>query len=1528
MACKYRNTATNEVVEGYDNLIKKLSNEDLSNILSILFSLETDQQSKTVDKIKDLNQNYDFKSSDDVLGDDPDINSGTNYTTQTFVDSGKFTIDGKRPMFQLSIDEYKDLIKTRLTNEGMSEDEADQYLNKLTKNWKDKIAKNAVDFHKIAVSSRGDNDSYSFAQKCQGTAFEYIYDKMKTATSEIERNIFLRNRTVDGQKTQLLRNINIEAQIKGEAEKILGHIDYLTVKPDGTIEIFNLKTSLDNESEWGAVKQEKYKYQLAFLKRILEFNGINAANIRVNLIPVKLKYDDNLDNVIDIEVGRTKSYDSKDSIYNLEKYDKVAAKFIESNATIDVIEGDIFTSVNKQLSTIFQGRGTNIFSHGIKQSATGWVRQHWKGIAKPRSDGQKGWDIKLPGEKEIIKIDDTHVGDKNVELINLVSDREEELYGKEAMEKSTRRVIQDIKESFRQKLRFFSTSSSKGSNYSMISNSLQKYFETNNTSTDEDPDYKWEFIDNEVLHNANILMFRHKITNQVDVITLTPFDIAETSKAKGRDNLLGQFIPDLNNENFTMQSNFGNIEAIRTLTLINKIIPSFSFQPKFGDLKVLSLSNYRNTKGAMFNIQLLLPQFETILKVVKKNESTFDDKNNFKRDNVIDPTETFIQQWKEVFNDYPNVNLNEIKGLEDNIIKKVKTDGTIIDGLESQQTIEGKLEKLQVIIDQLTNIAESNGISLAPKELTRQCHDPNPLIASVSKLYTSCLHAINVYNGDISLFNENFDSFEEYFKRPQDISNTNVRVVGYMFQKSANVIADQMMDRYAPIKKIIKKYYDAIGYTPLENSVIGNQNRVFTNLLEIDKTTGERTMRFKNPYSPEVQNELKPAELQFLKEILFEFNKIRAEMRGADFKYKSYNDPKIAQDINTTTTNYLDIPLERASLATRRTNVKHGFNEFFRRWAKRLKDPKGAFEEFSEDLLNDEEKEARNRDIENLQAYNPFIRSEDQNRRENYISEKGTDYFETNVENLIIDFLEKHIQSVEYNKMLTRSKGILLDLYLRGETEGNQDNIKRTIKTIEDFLDVSVFNHSIMEESSQKVEAVIAPIRKAVSMCYIAANPVAAIRDTMQGMLENTVAACIKFQTDLNASDIAHGYGAVFKEGATNLMSITKLNQFNLKYRFSNIDVARISEGQKTGRGGIINYENWLFSTLRRPDYLNRMVLFSAKMHHDGVEKAYSIVDGKLKYDWKLDQRFKNYLSGDQSKKEYWTERSNYLSLLRQFNQENNTKLVEGDDLPDAYTLGQIQTFKTFADNIYGSYNQSQKAKYENTAIGRNFCVFSTWFNGIVDTYSKKRQVTNSQTEWKQETDAAGNKLYFDENMNAVTLEEGGNEKLPVMEDVPIMVQGIFYTLADTIKELKNGGWESFKSNVWANEIQRANFRKLLSHISIGGLLAAMFKCWLSEEYQDHKTNGDGTKVVQNALIEMTYKAASNSWDGFKGPFAVLDYFGNSTNPASYKLMSRVYNDLFSFIFGDKTLGQLAIGSQALPRSFKDTYTMWLRDQK
>nr|DAX08936.1 MAG TPA: hypothetical protein [Bacteriophage sp.] len=37
---------------------------------------------------------------------------------------------------------------------------------------------------------------------------------------------------------------------------------------------------------------------------------------------------------------------------------------------------------------------------------------------------------------------------------------------------------------------------------------------------------------------------------------------------------------------------------------------------------------------------------------------------------------------------------------------------------------------------------------------------------------------------------------------------------------------------------------------------------------------------------------------------------------------------------------------------------------------------------------------------------------------------------------------------------------------------------------------------------------------------------------------------------------------------------------------------------------------------------MNRMVLFMGKLKHDGSYKAYSIRDGKLVYNWRLDDRF------------------------------------------------------------------------------------------------------------------------------------------------------------------------------------------------------------------------------------------------------------------------------------------------------------------
>lgn len=1533
--CTYSSSELNLENVSYEKLIESFTDRDLEQVLSILFSLEENKQEIIYDKLEEVRKSYEIVKPKSLIGD-PDISltDENKFTTQTFIDSGYYLDNnGNPPIFRLNDDEYAQaMIDKKVNEDHLSVEIAKEQVDQIRSSWV-KIAEDTTDLHKLIVSINRDEDIRSINNRASKTNFFRVSSKLKVVHDEIMNNILHRQKG-----SKLLRNINLEAKLKGLDATIVGHIDYLFITPEGDIEIFNIKASTYNKSDWGNIKTEKFKHELALLKRILEYNGINAKNIRVNLIPVQIKYDSEFEDIIDISRENAISMDISDTTYTFQKYDNLAASYIESNATIEEFNDDVFDEVNKNLSKIFPGKEFNVLSKGIRESAKGWIDHNWRSIAVPAKNGEKGWLIRLPGEKDPIKINNTAVGSANQDLINLVMSREEELFGSKSYEKGTYRILADIQKSYEDGRDYFAPNS-QGIVSSLLVTQLNKYFEKK--LENDKYQYKWELISNNSLKHANIAVFKHKETNQIDVIVLTPYDVSKTNKINFRENLLGSYLPDLNNENFTMESNYGNIEAIRALTLLNEILPKFDFTPNLGQLKVLSISPTKVKKGCEYEFGLLLPEFDTILKVVNENYPTKIE-NNFRKENIeaIDPAILFIQTWKETLQE--NSHVTDLKSLGDYIKDKYKPDGTTIDGLESTFSVEGKIEKLELIVEKMKKMAIEQGVPLKEDKLVSAMYSTNRTVASIARVYIAALRALSIYNGDLSLNNEKFSTASEYFMRPQSIPNTNVRTVGYLFQRSINKISNTILDKYAPIKAIIMQYYqDCSGGNV--SKVLGTKALLFKNLYALDPITGEKNMQFKNPY--DLSTDLKPHEREFLKKILWEFHKIRSDMFGIDYVFTGPNDSKLIKAIESGSSsvhNYFNVPLERASAVTRRTNIPNAIKDFGRRWMKRIMNPKDAFKEFSENILNEDELDARNQDISNLSAYNPFHRSENVNRRENYlnkvISEIGVDYFETDVENLIIDFLEKHIQCSEYNKMLTRAKGILLDLQLRGIAEDDPKAITHTVKTIENFLSVAVYNKSIMEDVSQKFEAFLEPIRKSVTRCYIAANPVAAMRDIMNGLLENTVKTAIKFQTDLDVKDIMFGYKKVIEDAPNSVRTITILNQLNVKYRFSNLDVARISEGLKSGKHGILNVENWSFATLRGPDYLNRMVLFCARMHHDNVFEAYKLIDGQLKYDFNSDKRFEKYLKSDTSDmKEYTKQRSLYLSLLRMFNKENNTTLKEGDPLPDAYTLQQIETFKNFADNIYGAYNQSQKAKYEHVSVGRNLCVFSTWMNSVVDVYFKERQLSQSESKWVYAKNNNGEKLYFDKHGNVVTLKEGGDEKYPVMEEVPIMVQGCWYTLAQTFKELYVGIketknpkelWEYMQKNVWEYDINMRNYRRMFADLIVASIMAMMFKMFITPNYKEHKATSSGKNFIVNGIIEILYKSSSTCYDGFKGPLAVLDYYGNSTNPVTYKLSHKILNDSYNLFFGDKTLLETVINAQALPRSFRDTYAMWKRDNK
>lgn len=1540
MACSY--TFNGEPGLSYQELISKLSNSEIDAALAILFSLKQDQ---VYDSIQNLKKEYKFKqwqkSNFNSIDGEPSVDAGENMSIQQFIDSHYFMINGEAPMFKMVFDDYLKYKKEDLvSNKHIKEEEAESYINLMKSRW-EVIAKDAFDLHKLLVSTKGKGDQLTYQELSGGaigTSFQSIVDKIEEASSKIIRQVFLRNgsdKTGGGNKGRLIKNVNLSAELKGIDESIVGHIDYLIVRDNGDIEIFNIKSSTESYSNWDSVKKEKYRYQMAFLKRILEFNGIPAKNIRMNIIPVKMTYDAEYQNVVDLDVEQTISMDFKDNVYILKKYDQAAEQFIASKVTLEEIASDEALKLHGQLQKVFPGR--DIDAYGIKETAKTWLEKNWKQL-KPKAVDGGGWEITIPGDKNPITVDDPRHGVKNEKILELIQDRLDDLSRNIQNEKGIYRIISDIKNAY-ERQGFYAPSGEYGV---YLKEQFSKYFE--HETKDGKLDYTWELKDNSLLTEAGILVFVNKYTGQVDTVTLTNQDVAVEYKFKGRDHLLGYYLPQMNQEGFTMKSNYGNIEAIRTMVILNEILPKLTGNFKLGELKVLGISHQlHGKKGALFDFSRLTPQFDTIIKTVNKNTNA-GIVNNFKEKGFkyVDQADILIQQWQEIISSPSNDSLSEIKALDEYLSQKHLIDGTTIDGLIQVGTIEAKVEKLELLIDKLRDLALSRGIKIGDTKqlITMSRSNGNDLNTAIATLYLAATKALNQYFGDLSLENEDFGAIEEYMMKNNSIANSNVRQIGFMFQKSIDKIANDMVSRYSPIRDIFMKFYEDAGYTKTQNAVIGNQASVYLNLYEKDEQ-GNRLMQFKNPYDD--FNDLKDYERSFLKKILFEFHKVRCEVVGMPNDIKGPEDQKL---ITNMPSKYLNVPLERASAATRRSNIKKGFQEWGKKMGRMIFKPKEFFEEM-QGLIGQEEQNQRADDIKNLQAYNPFKNSEkSDNIRNSYIAERGVDYFEYNVENLLIDFMEKHIQSEEYTKLLTRAKGIELDLILRGEVEEDDKQIQHTLKTINDFLSINVFNKSIMEEESQKLDAFLSPLRSAVSALYVAGNVTGALRDSFQGLLENISNAVIKYQTDINAKDVAFGYKEVIAEGVGNLMTITKLNQFNVKYRFSNLDVARISEGQKTGRGGILNGENWAYSTLRGPDYLNRMVLFVAKMNHDGCYDAYELdKDNRLVYNWRKDKRFELLVKKEQGlevdQTEYNKQKSLYYSLIRAFNLEghrktNGEQLNYSDDLPDAYTLQEIQTFKTFSDNIYGSYNKSTRAKYENTAIGRNFMFFSTWMNGIVDNYMKKTQISQGESKLQQEVDYNGQPLFFEEDGTITTTDTG----VPVMKDVPIMVQGIFATLTQAAKTMyhcgmdENGnwsfskGWKSVQSDIWTNEVARRNVRKLLRDILIGGLLTALFKLWLSEVYKDHKKNADGRDVVANGVIEVLYKSSSSCFDTFLGPMAMLDYIGNQTNPATYRLQSKVLGDVWSFAIGDKTFGRILSGSQALPRTFQDTYNMWVRDTK
>ena len=1508
---------------------KQLMSEYYKNnysALDIVYSVAKPKQEQVLSKVETIAkklQNIKYKpDSSNFTG--PELKpEDSAITTQELIDNPVYF---PAKLSKLNRDDFiKETIED-LKNEGYTEDQAQVIADQIVRNW-DKIVEDSTLLHQYLSSyPKGINEVRTLMK---GTAFENVagklYDLLESDDPTV--NLFKKRGGVlaGTPKAKIIKNLNLKCKLLGIDQELIGHIDNIIVDSLGDLHIVNYKISTTSVNH--SVKQEKYKYQLALLKQMLAAEGFNTANMTLSIIPIRLIYNDDYTQVKDVVAFDKKEYTIYNNSYVFGKYDAVAQQLIPTNIDTDNIPSEVLDTVDKTCRVLWPESG--IKSSGISATVQEWIKN--KGIVKQYTD-EPGYYflIDFKDGSDPIKISDPTVPKhKNPQIIAEVTKNIQELNNRAGSYASARNIVRNIKAAYSQGFTSFRTnpSYSDGSG-AYLDRVMLPYMQKIKN------EYVWKIIENDILLSKNIILFKNNVTGTLDVVVTSPYDLDQKRTFNAWSNILGEYVSDIKARNMggMLTATYGNIEVTRAALILNEVLPNISGNFNLG--KILAVSPQSGGKGTLYMLgNFNNKYFSKIISTINANTKEVKLKNNFNNCNYTDEIQELTLMYRHILDN------GEIRDQD-----RVELEEWGISGLtDSEKSIEDKRALLKTLIVAMEN---NWGFKISPETMLKNRNN------NKFTLYYMAQQAYLKYSKilDEMDFNEkDLSTLELSALKRQAISSKNAKLVTELYRQAIDKVADRGQRYATPIGRFLTSYYETIGYDNWRNSTLGDQARQFQNLYETDVTTGKKTMNFKNPYSS--SNNLTPTERILLKKALFTFAKTRAEIFNFKFNFTSENDPELLKFIEDPKNRwYFSVPLKKASKATMR-QTGYRLKEKKNNIVKIFTNPKEYFTQIVEGIDTEEENKNRLQDVEDMTTHNPYVIFEELNKhggsinRASIINSHNDGFFETNLETLLIDFGVKHILTQEMKDVLIKTKGILLTLDLMGEI--THSNIPKIINYINDFVTVNVHNKSIMEETSQKIVGATRPLRRLVTGTWIAGNLIGAVRDTSEGLWQNLARSINKYQTDISSKDVGWAYKEVILHSASNVRATNLLSALCIKYRLSNFDIARIQEGLTTGRAGIVNYDNWLYATMRRPDYLNRMTLFVAKLKHDGVWDAMSIDENtkELKYNWREDKRFEVFAKGKTEDPKYKEQMGLYYSKIQQYNQDHPDNIIGfQDDLPEPYSLKEIESIKNVSDSIYGAYDKSERAMWENQAIGVLFGQFTTWVNGVVANYFSKSFEQGIKLE--QAYNEAGNPLFFDKSGNQVVkinnkyiYEETGQEVpseqgpcVPQFKEIPIQVQGILYTFSDSITKAfksgysKNGlvgAFDTIRAEVWADPNERKNIIKFFSDLLILGLFTALFKLILDPAYKDYKKSTEATNIIGNAITSIIYKGVANSYDGFKGPFNVLEFFGEKLEPPIYTMPVKLLTDVGKVALGQKEASRLLFENTPLLRSFREVYKMY-----
>lgn len=1331
-------------------------------------------------------------------------------------------------------------------------------------------------------------------------------------------------------------------------KRLSGSIDLMIVDKNGTPHILDWKTSPKSYDMFGSEKRRMYEYQLGFYRQMLNRMGIDTSKTTLGIAPVRVlgihkegdKWKiDGIDFRSDVTRIHNITNLSTGVMDNIERNLKAAITFAPKNE-------NIIESTNKEIKTLLPEYSygyENITDKRIQDQFkkycainqnTGKWNYYWNEEHKGRGRTMGGHVIEAATEEEMYqKIKEYQIGkpERRVERARAVRD--------ELVASINNGLPSDIN----------------------MSDASKSYY---NKITEKYRNGRWRVVQGQGTDEAlqyGIILLKNEYTGRIDVLNISNEKLDDLHPTKTGTTLISGYLHDdiieRSKKSRMLTAIEGNLELIRTLSVLNNLDGMFGQDCYFGDVLV---ANVDNAESVHAHNEDLKYTYKTLMDAHKKDGMVIN--RSLKIGDSLDMIKDDLMEYQHVLSaaqarweampesekkkhDKPNIltvsrdalfwkagdaeafgspleaelkTASEKRNALIRIQKKMESKFRFLNEIKPESEVDSRYRDIyEVYIGISKAISELSGV-----QLKQQLFESNPWTQfSFSKILTK---------GYTSTYMDNPGMMYS------DLLNETTGYVGNAYQN----IRDRLEDPIARFTDIEERMVEAMGRNQVTMLVKSREHLWDEFYRKNADGSIDEDLVFVRP-----EEVVDPTKRKILEDLLLEINRARLmtdeNIPSDEFVLSTSNQEK-----------YYYVPIMQKSwadpngnvhnasdslLGKLKTGIKSIFSgDFWREFVPNMK--KGVREFFA--ITPEEVMRSKRESNDLFKMTDTMVGETDLETRREKIHDIGLHNISMNAANAGLNLAFTRVSNFELGNALTLIKCSVLNLKYEGDLMNHR--YLKDIKFLQEYVLKNIKKEDINDKMVSSLSKFTDKLAGVATSAVLAFSPVQLIYQPLQGLFTNSSIAAKRVLGDRSFGFKEYSQGMKIAYSDLFAKKRSKLDILNQIFGINDMDmndyINKANDHKDLATVSGVRKFAMMFSS--RPDYYNRMSIFAAQMIKDGTWDAYEKVGNKLVYDFKKDGRFQKLLDPNAVKDaEYYRQLGEYTAIAKQmmvegaryqeddksgqnrFKKGDRFKYVEGQimPLPKAYTTQQSEAYKNVADDAYGYYSHEKKALIHSLVLGKMFMQFKTYFSGKKNQYLMPGGV-RMRGEYAQATDNEGHKIfsYMQDGFERYAIEVDGRyldsatqEEVSAELVVPFYTwrgqyqEGAIMTLARIVSEMTHGkSWkeaiEIYKNN--PNETVRnafrTNMRQLLSDLIIslliGGVVANAIAN-MGDEIADDDNSLAFAKDASRILAKSVANAALDS-----NIFATFKTMTSDWNPMSISWGFQTGKNILGVLSGDK----------------------------